>query len=46
MNKFCHVICEMDIGYQSPGWEMKEEIFSRQAFGRSVCVFKYEREGK
>ena len=40
----CHVVCEMDVEATRrafPG--MNGEILSRQAFGASVCLFKYER---
>ncbi len=40
----CHVICEMHVeGIRRAFPEMTGEILSRQAFGASVCLFKYER---
>lgn len=43
----CHVICEMDVEATHRAFpEMKGEILSRQVFGSSVCIFKYERPKK
>ena len=40
----CHVICEMHVEAIRRAFpEMTGEVLSRQAFGASVCVFKYER---
>ncbi len=41
----CHVVCEMDVEATRRAFpEMKGEILCRQAFGRSVCLFIYERK--
>ena len=46
-NTPCHVICELDMEASHRAFpEMKSEILCRQAYGRPVCIFKYERPAK